>query len=517
MHTDARLLDNDSLIEGDLCIVGAGAAGITMALEWLNTSRKVILLEGGGFEYDDKVQELYRGKNTGEPYYPLKSTRLHYFGGTTGHWGGFCSILDPIDFVKRDWVNESGWPIAEPDLVPFYTRAHDYLDLGHYDYTAAYWQERNPDFVPLPLNEAIVWNKIWRFSPPTRYGAKYRDTVVNAPNIALYTYANLVDIRATDNVSAIREVIVRNHAGKTHRVRARYFVLACCAIQNARILLAANRQAPSGLGNDQDLVGRYFMEHIEVKSAELWLNHPSALNFYMLNPRARVELAISARKQEECRMLNGTASLQPLSTARKLKPVIETWSRDDPRESKEVMHADQDKAVGSRFAQMLHSNKHRAFELATRMEQAPNPLSRVSLDTEKDELGVPRAMLHWALTPLDKRSIRKLYELIGQEMGAAGIGRVQVMEYLRGEHDDSWPPFTGGGWHHMGTTRMSDDPAKGVVDPDCRVFGIENLYIAGSSCFPTSGAVNPTLTLVALALRLADHLKEKFRSNPVHA
>jgi choline dehydrogenase-like flavoprotein len=517
MHTDARLLDNDSLIEGDLCIVGAGAAGITMALEWLNTPRKVILLEGGGFEYDDKVQELYRGKTTGQPYYPLKSTRLHYFGGTTGHWGGFCSILDPIDFVKRDWVNESGWPMAQPDIVPFYKRAHEYLDLGHYDYTAAYWQEQNPDFVPLPLNEQIVWNKIWRFSPPTHFGAKYRDTVVNAPNIALYTYANLVDIRATDNVSAIREVIVRNHAGKTHRVRARYFVLACCAIQNARILLAANRQAARGLGNDRDLVGRYFMEHIEVKSAELWLNHPNALNFYLLNSRARVELAISARKQEECRILNGTASLQPLATARKLKPVIETWSNDDPRESQQVMRADQDRAVGSRISRMLRSNRHRAFELATRMEQAPNPESRVSLDTEKDELGVPRAMLHWALAPLDKRSIRKLYELIGQEMGAAGIGRVQVMEYLRDEHDDSWPPFTGGAWHHMGTTRMSEDPAKGVVDPDCRVFGIENLFIAGSSCFPTSGAVNPTLTLVALALRLADHLKGKLTNDPIHA
>jgi len=512
MHVDARNLETDSLIEGDLCIVGAGAAGISIAVEWINASRKVILLEGGGFEYDDKVQELYRGKNTGQQYYPLKSTRLHYFGGTTGHWGGFCAILDPIDFTKRDWVNESGWPIAYQDLIPFYRRAHDYLDLGHYDYTAAYWQQRNRDFTPLPLNEEVVWNKVWRFSPPTHFGTKYRDTLVQADNVTLYTYANLVDIRTNEDVSSVREVVVRNHAGKTHRVRATCFVLACSAIQNARVLLAANRQAPNGLGNDHDLVGRYFMEHIEVKSAELWLNRPSALSFYLVNPRARVELAISARKQAEYRMLNGTASLTPLATARRMRPAIETWSRNDPRESQGVMRDDQSKAVGGRISRLFRSNKHGAFELMTRMEQAPNPLSRVSLDTERDDLGVPRATLHWALTPLEKRSIRKLYELIGREMGAAGIGRVRVMEYLRDEHDDSWPAFTGGGWHHMGTTRMSDDPARGVVDPDCRVFGLDNLFVAGSSCYPTSGAANPTLTLVALSLRLSDHLKNKLKT-----
>lgn len=511
MHTDARELANDSLIEGDLCIVGAGAAGISIAMEWANTSHRVILLEGGGFEYDDRVQDLYRGRNTGQHYFPLKSTRLHYFGGTTGHWGGFCAVLDPIDFARRDWVDQSGWPIAHDDLTPFYRRAHDYLDLGHYDYTAAYWQQRYTDLKALPLIGNTVWNKIWRFSPPTRFGTKYRDPIVKAGNIALYTYANLVDIRATESLSAVREVIVRNYAGKTHRVRARRFVLACSAIQNARVLLAANSQAPAGLGNDRDLVGRYFMEHIEVKSAELWLKQPAALSFYLQNPRARAELAISAKGQEEHRILNGTASLIPLATARKLKPVIEAWSSDDPRQSQEQMHYTQDTAAGGRVQRLLESGKHRAFELQTRMEQAPNPLSRVSLDTARDELGVPRATLHWALTPLEKRSIRKMYQLIGREAGAAGFGRVRLMEYLRDEQDDSWPPFTGGGWHHMGTTRMGDHPSRGVVDPDCRVFGIDNLYVAGASCYPTSGAANPTLTLVALSLRLSDHLKTQMR------
>lgn len=507
MIIDARSLDDHSLIEGDICIVGAGAAGITMALEWNNTPYRVILLESGGLDYDDRVQELLRGPVTGQQYYPLKSTRLSYFGGTTGHWGGFCATLDPIDFVKREWVPESGWPITLDDIIPFYPRAHQYLELGHYDYSVQYWQDRNPAFVPLALDPRVVSSKVWRFSPPTRYGIKYRDPVVGSKNISLYTYATVVEIRTNAPVSAVQEVVVRNYAGKTHRVKARCFVLACNAIQNARVLLASNRQAPAGLGNDRDLVGRYFMEHVELRSSELWLDRPRAMAFYLRNREARAELAISAGTQTERRILNGTASLLPLSIARKLKPVIETWSSDDPRESKRVMHQNQAEALGGKFATLLETGLHQTFELQTRIEQAPNPASRVTLDAEEDELGVPRAGLHWVLTPLEMRSIRTMHELIGREFGAAGLGRLQLLPYLREDADHTWPSFTGGGWHHMGTTRMSDDPAHGVVNRNCRLFGIENLFVAGASCFTTAGAANPTLTLVALSLRLSDHIK----------
>src|ERR1017187_2119639 len=149
MYKDARTSINGTLIEGDICIVGAGAAGISMALEWINTPYKVILLEGGGFEYDEKVQELFDGKTTGQRYYPLKSSRLHYFGGTTGHWAGFCSTFDHIDFNKRDWVPLSGWPISRNDLDPFYARAQKNLELGPYDYSVKYWQKTDPSLTPL--------------------------------------------------------------------------------------------------------------------------------------------------------------------------------------------------------------------------------------------------------------------------------------------------------------------------------------------------------------------------------
>lgn len=508
MHIDARNIENNSLIEGDICIVGSGAAGISMALEWLNTPYKVILLEGGGFEYEQPMQDLYKGKTTGQRYYPLDSARLHYFGGTTGHWAGFCSTFDPIDFKERDWVPHSGWPIKREDLDPYYARAHKNLDLGPYDYNVKYWQDKDPELVPLPLDDKVVYNKMWQFSPPTRFGTKYRDTIVKAPNIHLYTYANVTDITANENASAIKEVTVKNLAGKNHTVRAKQFIIACCSIQNARLLLASNKQAPKGLGNQNDNVGRYFMEHLEIKSAEMWLTKPDVLKLYQWNwgIKQRAELAISEDLQRKYRILNGTASLMPLEIAKSQKPMIDLWSADTAKTHAIMREADKNDKTQKQF------KSYKAFELFTRIEQAPNPNSRVTLDTEKDALGVPRAMLHWELTPLEKHSLRGIYKIIGEQMGISAAGRVRLMDYLQDESDNTWPSFTGGGWHHMGTTRMSDDPKKGVVDADCKVHGVANLYMAGASSYVTAAAPNPTLTLVALTIRLADHIKQKVKS-----
>jgi len=511
MHIDARKLEANSVVEGDICIVGAGTAGISMAMEWINTGAKVILLEGGGFDYDDKVQDLYAGKTTGQRYFPLKSARLHYFGGTTGHWSGFCSMYDPIDFEKRAWMEHSGWPISKSDLDPFYARAHTYLELGPYEYDLKYWQQKDLELIPVVDNE-VVWNKIWQFSPPSRFGKTYREPIVRAKNIQLYTYANAVDIKANEAVNSIDYVIAKNHEGKELRVKATYFVLACSTIQNARLLLASNKQARQGLGNDFDHVGRYFMEHLEIKSAELWLTKPDRMKLYEYDSmrRPRAELAITAEAQRQYSILNGTASLTPLEIARKQKAIIDMWSDEDPRKSLDSL-----RAGFSEDEEPQPSQQHQAFELFTRIEQAPNPASRITLDKEVDQLGVPRSKLHWVLTQLEKRSIRKIYELIGQQVGRVGVGRVKLMEYLHDEKDDTWPAFTGGGWHHMGTTRMSDNPTTGVVDPQCKIHSLNNLYIAGASCFTTAGAANPTLTVVALTLRLSDHLKKKLKSKDV--
>jgi choline dehydrogenase-like flavoprotein len=513
MHTDARTLENGSVIEGDLCIVGAGAAGITMALEWMGAKQRVVLLEGGGFEYDPRMQDLYRGDIVGLPYYPLEAARLHQFGGTTGHWAGMCSTFDPIDFERRDWVPHSGWPITRAALDPFYARAQSVLDLGPYEYDAAQWHRRDPAFVPWGLDPAVAWTKMWQLSPPTRMGTKNRPAIVGAPDVHLYTHANVVEIDANESVGAVDGLRVRTFEGKEHRVRAQRYVLACCSIQNARLLLASNSRAAAGLGNGYDNVGRYFMEHLEIPSGVLVTQgaHAPSMRMYVGDfggPKQHAELGLSASVQRERRILNGTVSLAPGAVGAEAKSTFQ-WATPEALEKIRAWEAGGRKGpFPVEIPGMGQADPHpRTFHLMTRQEQAPNPASRVTLGRGRDALGMPRARLDWRLTVLDRRSFRSFYQALGREVGRAGLGRLQMRDWVRESDDAPWPASLSGGWHHMGTTRMSADPKQGVVDPNCRVHGLANLYVAGAAVYPTGGCANPTLTLVAMTLRLSDHLK----------
>jgi choline dehydrogenase-like flavoprotein len=512
MHTDARHLPDNTHIAADICIVGTGPAGMSIAMDWNATPYKVVLLEGGGFEYDDQMQDLYAGPTTGQHYYPLKSTRLHYFGGTSNHWAGFCSTFDEIDFEKRDWVPHSGWPIKRSDIDPYYEKAQNVLDLGPYRYDAAWWQDKDPSLKPLLPDNPVVWNKVWQFSPPTRLGQKYGDALKKSKNIHLYTYAHVTEIAASENAKTIDRLTIRNFAGKTHTVKAKMYILACNTIQNARLLLAACPQTPRGLGNDNDLVGRFFMEHLEIQSAFLHLPAPDPLKLYMFQANGthmRCELAIHPEMQKKFRMLNGTCSFFPWELAKNMTPAIKMWSSDDPRKNEDSMKRMWTSHENSMAAK---TDGFKVFELKTRVEQAPNPDSRITLSSDMDALGMRRAQLHWELTPFEKYSTRTLYELIGRQVGQAAVGRIQLMDYLWDPEDKTWPDFTGGGWHHMGTTRMSDDPTTGVVNPNNKVHGVSNLYIAGASCFVTAASANPTLTITALSLRLSEYLKKTIRN-----
>jgi choline dehydrogenase-like flavoprotein len=513
MHIDARNIDNNSIIEGDICIVGAGAAGVSIALEWQNTPYKVILLEGGGFEYDEKIQELYDGETTGQRYFPLKSTRYHAFGGTTRLWGGYCSPLDEIDFKKREWVEYSGWPITKRDLMPYYGKAIEYLDLHSPDFSVTKWISEIEESQELLEYNNMVWSKMWQFSPPTRFGIKYKDLIINATNIFLYTYANATNILLNEAKNKVAEIQVKNYNNKTHTIKAKHYILASNALQNTRLLLASNSQINVGIGNDHDNVGRYFMDHLEIKSAELWLVKPLPMELYVHKKEgtiARAEFSLTEKAQRQNKILNGTASLTALTRARYEKPYIDLWSNKDPRKNQYTTWEKIKKRL-SMIKESTIDNIDRAYELFTRIEQAPNPNSRITLLDEKDSLGVPKISLHWSLTELDRISIRKMYEVIANEMSIADVARVRFLEFLQNENDLLWPKHTGGGWHHMGTTKMHNDPKQGVVDSNCKIHGIDNLYIAGSGCFPTSGSVNPTFTLVALSLRLSDYLKIKIK------
>ncbi|MDH5398999.1 MAG: FAD-dependent oxidoreductase, partial [Cyclobacteriaceae bacterium] len=272
MHIDSRDIEAGAVIQADLCIVGAGAAGISIAREWEGKGKKVALLEGGGFELEMGMQELYHGKITGQRYFPLQSSRMHFFGGTTAHWAGFCSTYDPIDFKERPWVKDSGWPFPFEAIEGYYERAMALVDIRPYPFDASFWENKERVFERIPFDKDKIWTKMWQFSPPTRFGQKYRDEIIHARDIFLYTHTNLVEIETGESGREVSKVIVANLAGKRFEVKAKHYVLACGAIQNARMLLASNHQRPNGLGNDFDLVGRYFMEHLELSTAEMVLS-----------------------------------------------------------------------------------------------------------------------------------------------------------------------------------------------------------------------------------------------------
>lgn len=509
MHSDARSLADGTEIEGDLCIVGAGAAGITIAREFAGTKNDVILLEAGGFERDPETQSLYRGENTGVSYHPLHTTRLRYFGGTTGIWTGWCSRLDPIDFKEREWVPMSGWPFSLDDLEPYYRRAHPILDLGEYNYSVDYWDRQREEFSPFPFDESAVQTKVFKKSAPTRFEQKYRTEIAQTENLTLWTHANVTEIQTPRNGFQVTGLRVQCLNGKEHQVRARKYILACGGLENPRLLLNSNQEYSDGLGNENGLVGRYFMEHPHVPSANLDLTK-SPSDGYRTGLQGAGDpfylLSISPHLQRKQRLLNYSAALR--------RKIGSDYDRSLPSWMYEIPNV---RGAENYVKQYLSSEDGDAegdgieVGLSTRIEQRPNPKSMVSLSSQTDDLGQQRIELNWSLTEDEKNTIRVANRVIGKELGRLGIGRLQMRDWLR-DDSNTWPDSLHGGHHHMGTTRMSSSPRHGVVDADCKVHGIENLHVAGSSLFPTSGTANPTLTIVALALRLSDHLTEELKS-----
>lgn len=473
MHVDAELVKDKSAFATDVCIVGAGAAGITIAKAFKNSRIEVMLLESGGLEYEHETQSLYEGEITGLPYRPLTAARLRYFGGTTGHWSGWCAPLDPIDFAQRDWIPHSGWPISYGDLEPWYRRAQDICQLGPFEYQAEYWEEKSA-LRRLQLSPDTVSTKILQFSPPTRFGSVYRQEITDSANISLCTHANITNIQTNATASHVTGIEASTLGHKKIAVRAKQYVLAMGGMENPRVLLLSNDVIPQGLGNQNGLVGRYFMEHPAIETSSMMLSDERTVEFHFYrDERSFLPLFGITPAAQKAKQIGNYSSI--------------LWSR-------KVME-------GSRGGTI--------FPMDARIEQVPNPNSRITLDADKkDALGQPKIRFHWQLSEFDKRTIRVAEQLIANQLGRLQIGRLQMPDWLVAE-DNAWPSVLRGPCHHMGTTRMSVSPKAGVVNADCRVHGIDNLYIAGSSVFPTAGTANPTMTIVALASRLASHLRNK--------
>jgi choline dehydrogenase-like flavoprotein len=525
---DARSIPPGELLETDVCVVGGGAAGISVALGLVDHAARVILMEGGGVRPDEARPELYRGVTTGQPYYPLDECRLRYLGGSTNFWGGWCRPLDPLDFEEREWVPHSGWPFGKDHLEPHYRRAQVVCKLGPYNYDAHYWRAQ-PNGGAIQDLSGRLSDTIFQIGP-TRFGEEYRPTLQRARNICLMLHANALQVEMDSSHRTATCIHAATVAGKRFRVSARILVLAAGGIENPRILLGSSRGRQSGPGNEHDLVGRYFADHLHVPVGLLRSTRGPVPRFYQVHRakdttvRGGMSVTEDVRRRERllgCAMtlhdaddphdvLAPTRQPESYESLRLLMKSLRRGERPDRlwQHLGNVVRGI-DTVAALSYRKVVRPRPHRLI-VGCRAEQAPNPESRVTLDDTMDCFDMRRARLHWQLTSQDLVSFEQARRIWTGQIDA---DRFDVTPF--DSNGGGWPDRIAAAAHHIGTTRMHRDPKRGVVDEHCRVHGTSNLYVAGSSVFPTAGWAPPTLTIVALALRLADHIGERFARTDV--
>jgi choline dehydrogenase-like flavoprotein len=528
MIVDARSLSDGTVVDSEVCVVGAGAAGIALATELARRGVSVCLLDSGGLEYDEEAQALCAAEETGARG-DLDFNRLRGFGGTTGHWGGNCAPFEAHDFEERPWVPASGWPFPTSTLAPFYRRAAAYCELRSDSYDADAWAQASPEFgaAKLPLRRTALAHKILLRSPPTRFGEAHR-AALEAPSSTarVFLHAHATELETDPGGTRVAAVRTTDLRGRTHRFRAGVVVLAA-GPENSRLMLLSRGAHPNGIGNGHDLVGRYFMGHIRVRTGRLLLAARPEVTFFYDAVSWRSHLTgeepvfysgiqASPETQRKEGMLNCTAFLEAAIEG-KTAPGFTTLRRMARKlrrgEMPEQMAQDVSSVIADidRIGYVLYQNmsgtpagEHVAIDIRYMGEQSPNRDSRLTLGSELDPVGQPKLRMEWRDNEIDKLSIIRMQDLIAREFGRLGIGRLQA-EFT--SPDQPWPGLNLQA-HYMGGTRMHRDPRQGVVDENCRVHGVGNLFVAGGSVFPTSGATMPTANIVALAIRLADHLVE---------
>jgi choline dehydrogenase-like flavoprotein len=498
----------------DVCVVGAGVAGIAVAQQLLGTGRSVLLLESGGLEADETVSRLTRGEMAGLPL-RIEQGRARVFGGTGTVWPGQCIRLDPSDFEVRDWVPHSGWPLTADALEPWYERAEAWLGIPARDSDERAW--RRFGLTPPELDPQQVRHKSAVYSPHPDVGALHRAAFAEAGDLRVLLHATAVGLRLGGDGSAPESLEIRSGDGRVGRVTAGTFVLAGGGIENARLLLL------SGIGREHDVVGRFLQDHPTVW-ADVETDRPEALQeFYGWLGRGRVRyvprIRLDRQVQRRHRVLNAIATFvyqrretRGVTAAKALSRAVQQrrWLTDVRPSDVRGLAGELDGVARAAFRRFVRGRPSAEPLARTQvqilLEQAPHPDSRLTLSDELDDLGTPRVRVDWRLSELERRTARTAVDVLDAELRRLGLGRVVGTEWLEG---DDWAARLEDAFHNIGTTRMSADPATGVVDPDCRVHGVPGLFVVGSSVFPTSGYANPTLTIVALALRLADHLASK--------
>lgn len=548
MLINANDLASSAVVSADVCIVGSGPAGLTLARELRGQPFKVVVVESGDFRARRKLKQLNEGESFGDHYPNPRWGRVRQVGGAANRWlvdigggkqGARYAPLDPIDFEKRDFTPHSGWPISRADLEPFYERAQKHCGLGAYRYDTDYWRE--PGFAPLPATSGGLETSMFQFGPKDVWTRHHDDVVSASPNIDVLINASVIEVETDEggeNVTGVRAV---NEASQPITVRAKQVILAVGCIETNRILLNSRATHASGLGNQNDVVGRYFMDHPQ---AYLSVFTPSdkrvfdTTGIYDIRPKdgfaVMAKLAFSAEALRREQLQNICYVLFP-----RRDHFMSDAFQSFFTLALDIMHASRPRDVGRHMTNMIKGLPHlmqiglwwlqgtahypylsqggwanikdksklfTSYELWSMTEQVPDPENRITLSQHRDYNGTPKIQVHWRFTSLDRENALRTRQVFTREIERSGMGTV------------TWVPepfTTPSSVHPIGGARMSVSPREGVVDPTLKVHGVNNLYLASSAVFPTAGYANPTLTVVALSCRIADQVKRNLRVGTV--
>lgn len=452
----------------DFCIVGAGAAGITLALQLQKSGFKIALCEAGGMGYSAVSQDSYKGDVIGDPYLTLDGSRLRYFGGSTNHWAGWCRPFSPVDFNRSYLGEEFQWPITEKDLNPYLGEACEILEI------------KNDFEYGNHLTDQIKKIKI-QFSPPVRFAKKFKTALDNSEKIVLFLNSNLFDLVGDANF--ISSATFKSYTGNILKINAGKFILAMGGIENSRFLLWFKEKYGDKFFSASTPVGNYWMEHPHFTLGQAIVEYPIGnTRFYSLTGKAQTQKRILG--------CSFRFDLQPEGST---EAMVREVSCLAPK-------------LGKKLSDLAERNLICGVRFRAAWEQAPTYSNQIKLSDSPDNLGIPRANLFWKKQPLDRLTLTESVNAFSHWVTQENLGRIRLKNWIVNDQDYPANDELAGN-HHMGGTRMASTPKYGVVDKNCKVFGSQNLYIAGSSVFTTSGSNNPTLPIVQLSLRLAHHLK----------
>lgn len=454
----------------DVVVVGAGAAGITITRELARLGHHVALVEAGDYELSEWSQEIYKARSIGDPYFDLDVARLRFFGGTTNHWTGYCRTFEVEDFEREYLGEEFKWPIKNNELKPYLKTACNILEISDV-------------FNDKIITQSDIESFDIKFSPPVRFRNKYYNEIINNPKIHLFLNANLTDVLLANN--RVTEIKINSYTNVAVNIKAKKYIFAMGGIENSRYLLYFYKKYRNNFISNDFALGKYWMEHPHFTLGEAIINEKKVDGkFY----------SISANTQKKLGILNCGIRVEKLDYSA-TKTLIKDVSCLAPNLAKS-------------FGKLLNKKIICGVRLVGVWEQAPNKNNRITLDTKLDRFGIPKPILKWKKNTIDRKTIVKTLEKFNHWLLDIDGGRIKLDDWIMNENNYPDNDLIAG-CHHMGGTRMHENPRFGVVDKNCRVYGSENLYMAGSSVFTTGGHNNPTLPIIQLSLRLANHLHKK--------